>query len=66
MAFNLINLEDKRFFKDKKMLETIRNLKERVVLLAPDKGNGVVILEKDDYKGSIEELFADRTKFRIL
>ena len=66
MAFNLINVEDRRFFKDKRMLETIRNLKERVVLLAPDKGNGVVILEKDDYKGSIEELFADRTKFRIL
>ena len=48
-----------QFFKDKKKLETIRSLKERVVLLTPDKGNGVVILKKEDYEKSIEELFAD-------
>ena len=66
LAFNLINLDEKQFFKDKKKLETIRSLKERVVLLTPDKGNGVVILKKEDYEKSIEELFADRSKFKIL
>ena len=63
MAFNLINVDDKQFFRDKKMLNTVRTLKERVVLLTPDKGNGVVILGKADYESSIEQLFADRTKF---
>ena len=46
---SLINVEERRFIKDKGMLETIRNLKECVVSLAPDEGNEVVILEKDDY-----------------
>ena len=64
MAFNLVNIEEKRFFNDKKMLDAIKNLKEKVVLLAPDKGNGVVL--QVDYTSSLEHLFGDRTKFRIL
>ena len=66
MAFNLINLEDKRFFKDRKMLDTIKELRQNVALLSPDKGNGIVVMDKEDYKNSLEELFADRSKFRIL
>ena len=66
MAFNLVNIEEKRFFNDKKMIDAIKNLKEKVVLLAPDKGNGVVLLDKVDYTSSLEHLFEDRTKFRIL
>ena len=36
--------------------------------MAPDKGNGVVLLDKVDYTNSFEllNLFEDRTKFRIL
>ena len=48
------------------MLNAIRDLKERVVLLAPDKGNGVVVMDKEDYKNSLEQLFSDRTKFQVL
>ena len=66
MAFNLINIEEKQFFRDKKMLDVIRDLKEKVVLLAPDKGNGVVVMDKEDYRNSLEQLFSDRTKFRVL
>ena len=66
MAFNLINIEEQRVYKDKKKIKTIRDLKEKVVLLTPDKGNGVVIMDIKDYKDSIHQLFADRRKFRIL
>ena len=66
MAFNLINIEEKQFFKDRKMINTIRTLKEKIVLLNPDKGNGVVLLDKTDYKDSLGHLFSDRTKFRTL
>ena len=66
MAFNLINLEEKQIYEDKKKINIIRKLKEKVVLLGPDKGNGVVIMDINDYKDSMSHLFEDRSKFRIL
>ena len=66
MAFNLINVNDQQVYKDKKRIKIIRDLKEKVVLLSPDKGNGVVIMDIQDYQHSMQHLFADRTKFRIL
>ena len=52
MAFNLINVEEKQFFNDKKKINIIGDLKEKVVLLGPDKGNGEVVMDKVDYKES--------------
>ena len=66
MAFNLINVDEKQVFKDKKKIKIIRDLKEKVVLLGPEKGNGEVIMDIQDYKQSIHQLFADQTKFKIL
>ena len=66
MAFNLINLEEQQVYKDKKKINIIKGLKEKVVLLSPDKGNGVVIMNIQDYKESMHHLFADRQKFQIL
>ena len=66
MAFNLINVNEQQVFKDKKKIKVIRDLKEKVVLLSPDKGNGVVVMDILDYKQSMQQLFADRTKFRTL
>ena len=66
MAFNLINVNEQQVFKDKKKIKVIRDLKEKVVLLSPDKGNGVVVMDIVDYKQSMQQLFADRTKFRTL
>ena len=63
MAFNLVNMEDKQIYRDKKKVQVIRKLKEEVILLNPDKGNGVVIMDLKDYNDSINKLFADRTKF---
>ena len=58
-------MEDKQIYRDKKKVQVIRKLKEEVVLLNPDKGNGVVIMDIKDYNDSINKLFADRTKFKI-
>ena len=66
MAFNLINIEERQISKDKRKINIIRNLKERAVLLTPDKGNGVVIMDIKDYKDSMHALFSDRNKFRII
>ena len=43
MAFNLINIQEQQVYQDKRKISIIKNLKEKVVLLSPDKGNGVVI-----------------------
>ena len=66
MAFNLLNIDDKQLKKDAAKVRIIRKLREKVVLLTPDKGNGVVLMDKQDYVQSMEHLFADRTKFKIV
>ena len=48
MAFSLIDLENKQFFKDKKKLEIIKNFRKELVLLKPDKGKGIVLLNAYD------------------
>ena len=64
LAFNIIDLEDKRIFKDKKKLEIIKNLCQNTVVLKPDKGNGVVVIDSTDCFNSLKTLFADGTKFK--
>ena len=51
---------------NKYKIKIIRNLKEKVVIISPDKGTGVVIMDFNDYKNSMHQLYADRTKFRII
>ena len=34
-----------------------------MVLLKPDKGNGIVLVDCLDYKNSVKKMFSDRTKF---
>ena len=48
MAFSLIDLENKQFFKDKKKLEIIKNFRKELVILKPDKGKGIVLLNAYD------------------
>ena len=63
-AFNLIDIEDKQIFRDSMKLSLIRNLRQDVAILKPDKGNGVVLIDIIDYKKQLEDLFSDSTKFR--
>ena len=37
-----------------------------IVITRPDKGNGVVILDKGDYTGKVETILSDTSKFRKL
>ena len=65
-AYNILDLEDKNFYKDSKKTKIIKNLRKKVVILKPDKGQGIVLIKKEDYIKSMEEIFADRTKFKIV
>ena len=62
----MINFEDARIFKDSKKIKIIQQLRQNVAVLKPDKGNGVVLLDNQDYVNSMEQLFKDQTKFKIL
>ena len=66
MAFNLIDIDNRQIYKDTKKVKVIQNLKEKLVLLSPDKGNGVVLMDRVDYKQSMEHLFSNRMQFKIV
>ena len=46
------------------MTPILNNLIKDVVLLKPNKGNGIVLSNCLDYKSSVKQIFSDRTKFR--
>ena len=44
-------------------MNIMQNLREKVMILKRDKGEGIVLVNKDDYIQNIECLFSDKTKF---
>ena len=64
MSFNLLDMDSKQLAKDKNKINTLNNLLKDVILLKPDKGNGIVLVNCLDYKNSVKQIFSDRTKFR--
>ena len=44
----------------------IQGLCQNVAILKPEKGNGIFCLDNQDYVNSVEQLFKDHTKFKIL
>ena len=65
LAFSLIDLDNCQVFRDKEKLEIIKNLREKLVILKPDKGNEVVLVRTIDYYSAVENLFLDKSKFKI-
>ena len=61
---NYLDIDDKRYGLDGKRMKLIRRLKERCIILKPDKGQGIVLLSIEDYKHSVETLFQDPKKFK--
>ena len=51
-------------FKDKKKLEIIKNLRKELVILKPDKRNGIILIETNNYYTAVENLFSDKSKFK--
>ena len=65
-AFNLIDIDDKNIFKDASKIKIIKHLRKTLVIMKPDKGNDIVLLNKEDYTSYMENLFTDKTKFKQL
>ena len=59
LAFNLIDVDNNQVYIDKKKLEIMKNLRKELVILKPDKGNGVVLVQSIAYYNAVENLFSD-------
>ena len=47
---------DSKHIKDKKHLDTNKDLCKDLIIFKPDKGNGIVLIRTSDYYGTIEKL----------
>ena len=54
LTFSLIDLDNNQIFKDKKKMNIIKNLCKDLVILKPDKGNGIVLIKATEYCTSVE------------
>ena len=48
------------------MVKVLRSIKGKCLILQPDKGQGIVLIDKTDYYNSMERLFNDTSKFTLL
>ena len=51
---------------DKKRIQLLKEMHEKFMILKPDKGQGVVLITKDHYVNSIQHIFNDKRKFKIV
>ena len=65
-AFNFIDLDLKEYYTDRKKIKILNKLTVNYSILKPDKGNGIVIINRSDYIIAVECLFSDTSKFRQL
>ena len=65
-TYNYLGLESKDYHLERKQMNIVQNLTEKFMILEPDKGQGIVLVNKDDYIRNIECLFSDKTKFQLL
>ena len=63
-TFNYLDIDDKRYFHDSKLLSVLRKLREKFVILKPDKGQRIVLLRHEDYANSLQRIFDDPSKFK--
>ena len=65
-AFNLIDIDDKNIVNDANKIKIIKYVGKTLVIMKLDKGIGIVLLNKEDYTNSMENLFTNETKFKQL
>ena len=65
-TYSYLDLDSKQFLNDQKHFNTIRQLRNKCMILKPDKGQGVVLIDKIDYYNSMERIFNDKTKFKVV
>ena len=62
----LVNIDGTQIYRYSNKVKIIQELCKHVAILKPDKGNGIVLTDIKVYTFSVEHLFKDTKKFRIL
>ena len=62
-AYSYLDVDVKQYGIDYKRLKILRRLKNKCVILKPDKGSGIVLIKCEDYLLSLNKLFLDISKF---
>ena len=66
LACNPPDFDDRQLTGDHKRVNTFKNLRQNYAILRPDKGNGVVLIKKEDYQSCLIELSSDSSKSKTL
>ena len=61
-----LDFDSPRIRNDNKKVKCIQELLKDNVILKPDKGEGVVNISRCNYRNSMESLFPDHQRFRII
>ena len=65
-SFTYLNLKLKNYGLNQNKMKILRNLKDRCMILKPDKGQGIVLINKSDYYNSIDQLISDKSRFEVV
>ena len=65
-TFNYLDIDDRRYFHDNKRLNALRELRNKFATLKPHIGQGIVLINHDDYINLLRKIFDDSTKFKKL
>ena len=63
-AFSYLGIDDERYIHDSKSLKVLRELREKFIILKPDKGQDIVLVNHGDYVNSMQRIFDDASKFK--
>ena len=65
-TYNCLDLDIKEYISDNKKVKVLWNIKEKCLILKPDIGQGIVLIDKTYYYNSMERLFNYTSKFTLL
>ena len=64
-TYNYLDLDVKQLFNGRKKIKALQDLRDICMILKPDNGQGIVLINKTDYQ-SLKQSFGDRKKFQVL
>ena len=65
-TYSYVDIFDTQFLHDKIKRKVLKQLKQYCVILKPDKGNGIVLINKTEYNVAMRKLFSDCSKFKVI
>ena len=65
-TYNCLDLDLKQYFTDRKRIRILSALSKDFAILKPDKGNGIVILNRSDYTKSLRSLMTNPNSLALM